>query len=48
MDMELVDGYDDLPENDQDKVRRALEQKHVDDEDWNGVRTSNLVTAHRS
>ena len=39
MDMELVDGYDELPEAAQEKVKRALEQCHVDDEDWNGVRT---------
>ena len=39
MDMELVDGYDTMPEWAQDKVRRALEQLHVDDEDWNGVST---------
>lgn len=35
--MELVDGYDDIPEDEQAKVKRALEQEHVDDEDWNGV-----------
>lgn len=37
-DMELIDGYDELPEDAQDKVKRALEQGHVDDEDWKGVR----------
>jgi hypothetical protein len=36
-DIEMVDGYDDLPEDAKDKVRRALEQGHVDDEDWKGV-----------
>ncbi|KAI7277127.1 hypothetical protein KC335_g127 [Hortaea werneckii] len=35
-DMELIDGYDELPEDAQDKVKRALEQGHVDDEDWKG------------
>lgn len=35
--MELVDGYDDLPAEAQEKVKRAIEQGHVDDEDWNGV-----------
>ena len=39
MDMELVDGFDSLPEGDQEKVKRALEQEHVDDDDWNGVRS---------
>ena len=37
MDMELVDGYDELPADVQAKVKRALEQKHVDDDDFNGV-----------
>lgn len=32
-----LDGYDELPEELQDKVRRALEQGHVDDADWKGV-----------
>lgn len=35
--MELIDGYDDLPPQAQEKVKRALEQGHVDDDDWNGV-----------
>ena len=37
MDMDLIDGYDELPSDSQAKVKRALEQGHVDDEDWNGV-----------
>jgi hypothetical protein len=37
MDMEYVDGYDTLPADAQAKVKRALEQGHVDDDDWNGV-----------
>lgn len=35
--MELVDGYEELPEDQQEKVKRAIEQCHVDDDDWNGV-----------
>ena len=35
--VDLFDGYDELPENIQEKMRRALEQGHVDDEDWKGV-----------
>lgn len=35
--MELIDGFDTLPEDAAEKVKRALEQGHVDDEDWNGV-----------
>ncbi|WPH02847.1 parp-type zinc finger-containing protein c2a9.07c [Acrodontium crateriforme] len=34
--MDLVDGYDELPEELQVKVKRAFEQGHVDDEDWKG------------
>ena len=32
----MVDGYDELPKDFQDKVKRAIEQGHVDDEDWKG------------
>ncbi|CZT15733.1 uncharacterized protein RCC_01567 [Ramularia collo-cygni] len=35
-DMDLVDGYDELPDECKVKVARAFEQGHVDDEDWNG------------
>jgi len=38
-DMELCEGYTDLPEDEQEKVSRALEQGHVDDADWSGVGT---------
>lgn len=37
MDMDLVDGFEELPDEAKEKVKRALEQGHVDDEDWNGV-----------
>nr|POF04175.1 parp-type zinc finger-containing protein c2a9.07c [Quercus suber] len=33
---DLIDGFDELPEAAQVKLQRALEQGHVDDEDWNG------------
>ena len=35
-----LDGYEELPEEDQEKVARAFKQGHVDDEDWNGVSDS--------
>lgn len=35
--VDLFDGYDELPEDMQEKMRRTLEQGHVDDEDWKGV-----------
>ena len=34
---DLLDGYDELPKDLQDTVRRAFEQGHVDDADWRGV-----------
>lgn len=37
MDMALVDGYEDLPEEAQATVKAALKRGHVDDDDWNGV-----------
>jgi hypothetical protein len=33
----MLDGFVDLPEEWQQKVERALEQGHVDDDDWRGV-----------
>ena len=36
MDMDYVDGYDELPHDFQEKVYRALDQGHVDMEDWKG------------
>lgn len=36
-DYTVLDGYEDLSAENQEKVRGALEQGHVDDEDWKGV-----------
>jgi len=36
-DLDLLDGYDELPEEHQDKIKYALENGHVNDEDWKGV-----------
>ena len=36
-DLEMLDGYDELNEDSQEKVRKALADGHVADEDWNGV-----------
>lgn len=36
-DFDMLDGYDELPEDLQVTVRRAFEQGHVDDADWRGV-----------
>ena len=42
-DLDLVDGYDELPQPLQQKVERALEHGHVDDEDWKGVSDPSLL-----
>lgn len=36
-DTEMVDGYDELPEEYQEKIDYALANGHVPDEDWKGV-----------
>jgi len=37
MDPDLIDGWEDLDEESQEKVMRALKQGHVDDADWKGA-----------
>lgn len=32
-----LDGYEDLPEDFQEKIRNAVQEGHVADEDWGGV-----------
>jgi hypothetical protein len=44
-DTEMVDGYDELPEEYQEKVKFALKNGHVPDEDWKGVSTLNEEAA---
>ena len=34
----MMDGFEDLPAEEQNKVRTAIENGHVDDADWRGVR----------
>ena len=41
--MTLLDGYDEIPADSQKKVADAVEQGHVDDEDWKGVCSSFAV-----
>lgn len=36
-DTDVVDGYDELPAEFQEKVKFALENGHIPDEDWKGV-----------
>jgi len=35
-DTDMVDGFDELPDEYQDKIKFALEHRHVPDEDWKG------------
>lgn len=42
-DMTLLDGYDEIPADSQKKIADAVEQGHVDDEDWKGVCSSFAV-----
>ena len=37
-DVDMLDGNEELPDDCQEKVKRALKNGHVDDEDWRGVR----------
>lgn len=43
-----LDGYDELPLDLQEKVANALQQGHVDDEDWGWVilSTDSLYRSH--
>ncbi|KAL9638080.1 MAG: hypothetical protein Q9164_001797 [Protoblastenia rupestris] len=34
--LDYLDGYEELPEHDQERVRKALEDGHIADEDWSG------------
>lgn len=36
-DFELLEGFENLPADLQAKIEKAVEQGHVDDEDWRGV-----------
>ena len=36
-DLDIIDGYDEVGGENQDKIRTALLQGHVPDEDWKGV-----------
>lgn len=38
---DYLDGFDEITPEMQEKVRLALEQGHVDDNDWKGVRQQN-------
>ena len=37
-DTDLIDGYDDVDTESQEKIKKALEDGHVADAEWKGVR----------
>lgn len=41
--VEDLDGFDEISEDNQQRIRKALEQGHVDDDDWKGVSASFLL-----
>jgi hypothetical protein len=45
-DLDLLDGYEDLPQEHQERLARALDQGHIDDEDWNGDLEMNRPGKH--
>lgn len=42
-DTDMVDGYDELPAEFQEKIQYALKNGHVPDEDWKGVSDLSLL-----
>lgn len=44
-DFDCLDGFDELSEENQIKVKEAVERGHVADEDWRGVSYSLLYFA---
>jgi hypothetical protein len=45
-DTDLIEGYDELPKDMQEKVDFALKNGHVPDEDWKGVCNNVLIWRH--
>ena len=47
-DLDLLDGYDEVDTWAQDKIKYAVQNGHVHDEDWKGVSpsTANLCHTH--
>ena len=35
--LDYLDGYEELPEHDQERVKKALHDGHIADEDWSWV-----------
>lgn len=45
-DFERIDGLDEVPKEVQEQVKRALQQGHVDDEDFAGVCRRSFPLSH--
>lgn len=43
-DTSLLDGVEELPEEDREKILRALDQGHVDDEDWRDASHMSVIS----
>ena len=48
VDMNLFDGWEELPDEQKDKVRITVEVGHVDDEDWKGDVSTNRIDAKKT
>lgn len=44
--MDIIDGWEELDDQMQGKVRRTMEQGHVDDDDWMGEPAYNRPGMH--
>ena len=47
-DVDMLDGYDEIPPDLQEKIKAAIEHGHVNDEDWNGVCSDVPRDEHKS
>ncbi|RDW86863.1 uncharacterized protein DSM5745_03505 [Aspergillus mulundensis] len=45
LDLDMLDGYEDLPSDLQEKIEKAMKQGHVDDEEWRGDAELNVPGA---
>lgn len=45
-DFDLLDGYDEISSENQEKIREAVEQGHVADSDWKGVSILISISRH--
>lgn len=48
LNVDALDGYDELPDAEKKKVKKALEQGHVDDKDWRHEKGGNKPTEKKA